>query len=349
MSLTVDIQKRLGNFQLNTSFSIEGGVTGLLGASGCGKSITLKCIWGIETPDAGHIELDGRVLFDSERRINLPPQQRHVGYLFQHYALFPNMTVEQNIASGVRNRSRRREETARLMATFQLEDCRGQYPRQLSGGQQQRVALARILASEPEALLLDEPFSALDSTLKRRVELELMDRLEEFPGPVVFVTHDRGEIRRMCQNVCVLDRGSSQPLQTVERLFVHPITLSACRLSGCENISAARLRENGTLEAPEWGVCLTPPQELPEGVAHVGIRANRIRLAQGPGENRFQFRVLRKVEDLTGVSLVLTLPEGQGGLLHMALERGEWENLGQPERVWAELPPEALLPLVEYT
>ena len=114
MGLLVEIQKDLGPFRLDVGFSAQGGVTGLLGASGCGKSLTLKCIAGVETPDRGHIELDGRVLFDHKKRINLPPQKRQVGYLFQNYALFPNMTVEQNIACGVRDRARRKEEAARL-------------------------------------------------------------------------------------------------------------------------------------------------------------------------------------------------------------------------------------------
>ena len=171
MGLLVDIRKDFGPFRLNVNFEAGEGVTGLLGASGCGKSVTLRCIAGVERPDSGHIELNGRVLFDSKRRIDLSPQRRRVGCLFQNYALFPNMTVAANIAAGVRERGKRRAETERRMASFRLEECRGKYPRQLSGGQQQRAALARILASRPEALLLDEPFSALDSYLKGQIEV----------------------------------------------------------------------------------------------------------------------------------------------------------------------------------
>ena len=160
MSLIVDIEKKLGSFTLHAQFKTDKGTMALLGASGCGKSVTLKCIAGIMAPDKGRIVLDGETLFDSEKRIDLPPQKRRVGCLFQQYALFPNMTVAQNILCGVRagtrgERCRRVEEQLRR---FRLAGLEKKYPSQLSGGQQQRVALARILVSEPRAILLDEPF-----------------------------------------------------------------------------------------------------------------------------------------------------------------------------------------------
>ena len=183
MHLQVDIHKALGKFQLNCAFEAEPGqVTGLLGASGCGKSLTLKCIAGIERPDRGRIVLDDQVLFDSEQHIDLPPQKRSVGYLFQNYALFPNMTVSQNIAVGVQDRAARKETVRRLISAFYLEGQERKYPRQLSGGQQQRVALARSMATGPKILLLDEPLSNLDAGLrvKMRAELkELQQKLDE--------------------------------------------------------------------------------------------------------------------------------------------------------------------------
>ena len=162
MSLCVEIQKRLGDFQLDVQFEAHQEPLALLGASGCGKSVTLRCIAGILTPDTGKIVLDGAVLYDSTAHINLPPQRRNVGYLFQQYALFPNMTVRQNIAAAVRNRGRRAAEVTEKLRRFRLEEVADRRPAQLSGGQQQRTALARILASEPGMILLDEPFSALD-------------------------------------------------------------------------------------------------------------------------------------------------------------------------------------------
>ena len=173
MALTVQIQKRYGDFRLDVDFTAEDGqALALLGASGCGKSATLKCVAGIDRPDRGRIELDGQVLFDSEADIDLPPQRRRVGLLFQSYALFPNMTVERNIAVclGRLDRRERRRRTAELLALLRLEEQAALHPRQLSGGQRQRAALARVLAAEPRALLLDEPFSALDSFLRQQLE-----------------------------------------------------------------------------------------------------------------------------------------------------------------------------------
>lgn len=167
MKLDVQIKKILRDFVLNVEFSVRDEVFTLLGASGCGKSMTLKMIAGIETPDAGRIILNGRTLFDSAKKINLPPQARRVGYLFQNYALFPNMTVSENIlfaAVGTRD-----EKILRLkenLTRFELDGLEKSYPHELSGGQAQRVAFARVLASHAEILLLDEPFSALDSHLK---------------------------------------------------------------------------------------------------------------------------------------------------------------------------------------
>ena len=192
MSLYVDIEKRLGTFRLQSKFEVADETLALLGASGCGKSVTLKCIAGIMTPDRGHIVLNDRVLFDSEKKIDLTPQQRRVGYLFQQYALFPNMTVEQNILCGIRagSRSEKRALAAEKIRMFRLEGLEKKHPAQLSGGQQQRVALARILCSEPQAILLDEPFSALDSYLKW--ELELGELLGAFDGPILWVSHELG-------------------------------------------------------------------------------------------------------------------------------------------------------------
>ena len=346
MRLSVDIHKDFGPFRLDAAFTTDSGaVTGLLGASGCGKSVTLRCIAGIETPDEGHIELDGEVLFDSAARINLSPQRRRVGYLFQNYALFPNMTVEQNIAAGGRDRAGRKETAARLMRAFYLEGNEHKYPRQLSGGQQQRVALARILANEPRALLLDEPFSALDSYLKWQVEGELADLLEGFAGPVLFVTHSRDEVRRICHQVCVLDRGRSQAVLPVDELFRAPRTLSACLLSGCKNVSRARPAEDGKIEALDWGVILDPGRPLPEGITHVGIRAHFVRPADGPGPNRLPCIPGRAVEEMFSTAVALSTPGGDKGFsrLRLELSREEWAALKGREQLWVELPPESLL------
>ena len=166
--LEVQIYKKLAEFDLDVSFQVNDNISGLMGASGSGKSMTLKCIAGIETPDQGRIVLNDRVLFDSEKKINVPIQKRNVGYMFQSYALFPNMDVYENISVGLRARKVNDVDIVvrKVMKQFQISELASRYPKQLSGGQRQRVALARLMAYEPDVLLLDEPFSALDEDLK---------------------------------------------------------------------------------------------------------------------------------------------------------------------------------------
>ena len=201
LQLGVEIKKKLKEFDLDISFSAGKGCLGILGPSGCGKSMTLKSIAGIVTPDSGRIALQyakgeaagGRVLYDSALKINEKPQMRRVGYLFQNYALFPNMSVEENIAAGLKGMEKKKAKVGEMIERFRLTGLEKRYPGQLSGGQQQRVALARILAYEPEALLLDEPFSAMDTYLREGLRLELSKVLADYDGVSVMVTHDRDE------------------------------------------------------------------------------------------------------------------------------------------------------------
>ena len=265
MSLIVDIEKKLGSFTLRSKFETDKGTMALLGASGCGKSVTLKCIAGIMTPDRGRIVLDGETLFDSDRRIDLTPQQRRVGYLFQQYALFPNMTVAQNIQCGIRTGSRaeKQQRAAEQLRRFRLEGLEKKYPAQLSGGQQQRVALARILASEPRAILLDEPFSALDSFLKWNLELELSDLLSGFGGPILWVSHDLGECFRNCKTVCVMENGASGPVTDMETLVRRPSSQGAARLAGCRNFLPGQ-RCDGGIRDLNATVVLLQPENVPD-------------------------------------------------------------------------------------
>ena len=208
MAIEVRIKKKLGNFQLDIDFKTEENRIGILGASGCGKSMTLKCIAGIETPDEGRIIVDGTLLYDSAKKISLKPQKRHIGYLFQNYALFPTMTVEENIAAGLQGRKEeKRRRVVEMMEKFQLLGLGKQLPGELSGGQQQRVALARIMAYEPEVILLDEPFSALDDFLKDRLAQEMLDLLKDYRGTVVLVSHSRDEIYRFTRELLTMADG----------------------------------------------------------------------------------------------------------------------------------------------
>lgn len=349
MALTVRIQKRYGDFFLDVGFTAGSGeALALLGASGCGKSVTLRCIAGIDRPDRGRIELDGRVLFDSEAGVDLPPQKRRIGLLFQQYALFPNMTVERNIAVCLRHleKSERKQRAAELLSMFHLEGLEGLYPRQLSGGQRQRTALARILAAKPQAILLDEPFSALDSFLKWQLELELQEVLERFSGPVLWVSHDRGEVYRNCRRVCVLEGGKSSPAEDMGALMANPGTVSAARLSGCKNYVPVRPGAGPRLvEIPDWGVALRTAAPWREGITTLGIRANHVHPAK-PGEaNAFPCRTVRVTEDVFKM-LVTLRPEGAGPsapLLRMELPKDAWAALENKEQIPAAVCPEDLM------
>ena len=163
----ISIKKKYGNFKLNIQFSSESRRIGILGRSGSGKSLTLKSIAGIERPDNGYINIDGNILFDKKSNRNIKTQKRHTGYMFQNYALFPAMTVEKNIMSVIKGSKKHREEmTLKLINQLGLKDVKNSLPSKLSGGQQQRCAMARIFASQPDTILLDEPFSALDIYIK---------------------------------------------------------------------------------------------------------------------------------------------------------------------------------------
>ncbi len=344
MALSVEIHKQLGNFRLNVQFDAKDERLALLGASGCGKSVTLRCIAGILTPDEGKIVLDGVTLYDSTTHIDLPPQKRGVGYLFQQYALFPNMTVRQNIAVVVRDKTKRKSFVEELLRQFQLTDAADKRPSQISGGQQQRAALARILASKPKAILLDEPFSALDSYLKYQLEIELAETLEQFPGTVIWVSHDRDEVFRNCQRICVMDYGKSQGVRTLDDLFRCPGTEAAARLSGCKNYADA-VPAGHTVTLPAWGIILDCGREIPVGICRIGIRAHHVRFAEPNTENAFRCVVTRVVEDVFS-TIVLLKPEraeSNSPLLRMELGKDDWKEASQKKHVTVSIAPQDIL------
>ncbi len=279
MHLAVKIKKQLGNFCLQTDFTCEEDcVLGILGASGCGKSMTLKCIAGIEKPDSGHIELDGVVLFDSEKKINLPPQKRHVGYLFQNYALFPNMTVRQNILCGLRvSKSVQADREKKLKDVMNLLGLNGlerHLPHQLSGGQQQRTALARILISNPKLLMLDEPFSALDSHLREKLQIEMKHLLSSYQGTTLMVTHSRDEAYRLCDRIALMNSGSILKLRPTKELFADPGSIAAAEVTGCKNIAKAVKTGDYEVFVPDWNVTLRTAARVGDDLYAVGIRAH---------------------------------------------------------------------------
>lgn len=298
MALEVDVEKRLGQFHLHVSFSCEKEWLGILGASGSGKSMTLKCIAGIERPDRGRIVLDGRVLFDSEKKICLPPQRRRVGYLFQHYALFPGMTVRQNILCGLHGEKDRRIRERRadeMLDMLQIRDIASQRPETLSGGQAQRAALGRILVNEPDLLLLDEPFSALDTHLRLRLQAELKELLSGYGKGIVMVTHDRDEAFRMCESLAVMERGRMQAVKETKELFADPETRAVAVMTGCKNIAEAVKTGEREVFVPAWNIHLKTEKPVREGLKAVGVRAHDFRPDEP--DNRFPVSVLREMEE----------------------------------------------------
>lgn len=274
MSLYVDVEKQLGAFSLGIKFDTCGKWQGILGASGCGKSMTLKMISGIERPDRGRIVLNGNVLFDSEEGICLPPQKRNVGYLFQNYALFPNMTVMKNIECGLKKADP--EHVAELLSMLELTGLENRYPDQLSGGQQQRTALARCLAGRPDAILLDEPFSALDEFLREKLQQDIKNVLRQYSGELLLVSHSRDEVFRFCDRITILDDGRSVADGKTSEVFGDPVHVTAARLSGCKNISPAERRGEYEVFAKDWGVALSTDRPISDKIKYIGIRAHDI-------------------------------------------------------------------------
>jgi molybdate transport system ATP-binding protein len=285
MELSVDIKKKLPGFSLDINLKAGKEVLGLLGASGSGKSMTLRCIAGIETPDTGRIVLNGRVLFDSEKGINLPSRKRKVGLLFQNYAMFPHMTVEENIRFGLSDLKlqEQKKKVEQMIALMQLNGLEKRYPAQLSGGQKQRAALARTLAVEPEALLLDEPFSALDDYLRNQMVKSLIETLSDYRGVTLFVTHNMEEAYRICSDLVILSNGNASESGDKNSVFKAPQTLAAAQLTGCKNISTAVKISDHILEAMQWGCKLKFNSELPD-ITHVGIRAHHISISDETAE-----------------------------------------------------------------
>lgn len=297
MTVEVNITKRFPGFTLDTAFTAGSETLGLLGASGCGKSLTMRCIAGIETPDEGKIVVNGQVFFDGvsgkKPRVSLSPQERKSALLFQDYQLFPHLTVEKNIAAGIARSTEKSEveqAVALQMKRFGLEGLAKRYPLQLSGGQRQRVALARMLAAQPQILMLDEPFSALDSHLKEELHQNLLGVFEEFEGTVLYVSHDIDEAFRFCDRIAVVSQGHIDEIAPKQEILNAPKSLAALRLSGCKNTTPAVRTGHSAVHLPEWGVSLACAEAVPENVAHVGIRATAIQRAQEPGENIFRMR-----------------------------------------------------------
>ncbi|MDE6699664.1 MAG: ATP-binding cassette domain-containing protein [Acetatifactor sp.] len=361
MSLYVDIEKAFGAFHLKVAFETADEVFAILGASGCGKSLTLKCIAGIERPDRGVIRLDGRTLFDSEKRIDIPARKRKIGYLFQDYALFPNMTVFENILCGAGDKELARE----LAARFYLEGKEQLYPAQLSGGQKQRVALARMLAAKPDYLLLDEPFSALDNYLKSKLERELMEVLDDYGRRVLFVSHDRNEVYRLTDRIAVMENGEVADIRPKRELFEAPRTLAATLLTGCKNVTRLEHREDG-LYALDWGIYLRPAgTDGLSGVAYqyAAVRAHYFEaltetlempetLEPPEMSNMLMCEILREIEDTFSMVVLFRNRYGEQtgdySILTAEFSKEEWAGIRartvlQNRPLWLRIPEQKII------
>lgn len=323
--LHVDIIRRLPGFTLEAAFDADESCLALLGASGSGKSQTLRCIAGIDKPSEGVITLNGRTLFDSAAKIDLPPQKRNVGYMFQRYALFDHMTVWQNVAAGLRhlNRTDRDKRVQEQLRTFQLEALAQRYPSELSGGQQQRVALARVMAYEPEVLMLDEPFSALDSYLRWQLEPQMLAFLRDYHGVPLYVSHNRDEAYRLCSRIAVLEAGRIVALGDKKAVFADPGTVAAAAITGCKNLSPARRLDEHTLLAEDWELPLVLESTIPQDTAALGLRAHYMAAADAPGKNVVE--ILEPEISEAPFSVTVMFRAGQGRI-RWEIDRTAWEQ-----------------------
>jgi molybdate transport system ATP-binding protein len=286
----VEVRKRLGrDFELDLAISLPPGITILFGASGAGKTTLLDCIAGLARPDAGRIAIAESTLFDSELGVNVPPQRRRVGYVFQDLALFPHLSVEANVEYGISslNRQERTRLSAAILESFRIAHLRSRRPGQISGGERQRVALARALIIDPGSLLLDEPLAALDAATKSKIVEDLRAWNQEHRIPVVYVTHSRDEVFALGERVMVMEKGRSIAQGTPHQVMSAPRQETVAQLAGFENIFDATViaahEERGAMACRLVGSNVeleTPLVRADVGsVLRVGISAGDILLA----------------------------------------------------------------------
>lgn len=353
MTLEFSAAFRLGGFAYEASLEAGGEIVVLYGHSGAGKSVTLQAVAGLLRPQRGRIVIDGRTVFDAAAGIDLPPQQRDVGYVVQHLALFPHMTVRDNVEFGARgSRAERRGRAAAVLGLLGLEGFEGRLPRTLSGGQQQRVALARALVRDVRLLLLDEPFSALDDVLRRGMRAELLRLRSELGLSVLFVTHDLREAHLLADRLAVFDAGHVLQFGARDEVFRRPRSRRVAELTGVANI----LRGVVTASGPEAvavevagltlrcgsGVEAAP---RPGASVDVAIRAERVVLRRGRAEeigtpNLVPAAIVE--EHAYGASHTLLFrPTGAGPALEADLASRPYDVLGVAgQRAWTlELPP----------
>jgi molybdate transport system ATP-binding protein len=358
--LKATIKRALPGFDLNVELTVDHELLAVLGPSGAGKTMTLQCIAGLTKPDEGRIELNGKVLFDSREKINLPPQKRKVGFVFQNYALFPHMTVTENVSYSIKHlpASEVKDKVAHLLEMMNVLPLAKRYPRQLSAGQQQRVAIARALAPDPEVLLLDEPFSALDSQLKERLELELLELQGEYRGSMILVTHDLAEGYKLGSRIAIYHSGRIAQCDTRQKVFSSPVDRTVARLAGVRNLMDGLVTRAEPpyvwVDIPAWEVQLKALVgenfQLEKGrQVAVGIRPEYVALRPSPGENIFPSRILQIVEGISSITcrFHLECDRQEKHYINAAIPKSNATCLKDGQNCMIFLPPEHLIVIPE--
>lgn len=356
--LMVDVSLRRKGFCLDARMHVSGaGITALLGASGCGKSTLLRCIAGLEKPHRGQIRLGEHYWFDAKRKVNLKPQQRNVGMVFQDYALFGHMNVRQNIAYS-QGRQVNWDRVHHWIDEFALARHEDKYPSQLSGGQRQRVALARALMGSPDLLLLDEPLSAVDTPLRSRMREQLRSTISRYDIPALLVTHDLADVRELAQWVGVMVNGSLSRFSTTQRVFERPGSREVATVLGWKNFLPVERLTEGYAEGA-WGGLAVEQAVSPEW-DWLGVQAGHINITPS-ASGQLQGRVEHIVDHGPYRELTCELAGGQRLYVHLPWNRpvpmrGEHIGLriaarhvlGLPERAQLVEPASAVYPTAEF-
>jgi molybdate transport system ATP-binding protein len=354
--LDVKIRRKLPGFSLDISFSINQEILSILGPSGSGKTMSLQCIAGIVRPDEGYIALNGKVLFDSNKGLNLSTQMRKIGFIFHNYALFPHLTVDENVAYGISHLPRIEvtRKVSRLLDSMNISGLGKRFPWQLSSGQQQRVAIARALAPDPELLLLDEPFSALDTVIKERLEFDLAALQRSYKGNMLFVTHDLAQGYKLGSKMAIYNSGSIVQFDHKDKVITAPATSVAARLVGFKNLYEGFIVETnekysivkiGDLEQnikviTQNGVKLNINQKV-----IVGIRPENVRIVEHPGENTFPCTADQIVEGVSTTNFLLQINHGSiiKHYIECILLKSDAPLVANNQTYYAHLPPERLV------
>lgn len=349
--IDLTIKKEVGDFYLDVDLQVENEILVLFGPSGAGKSTILQCVAGLLTPDEGQITIDGEKIFVAtaghiER--NVPVHRRRIGYVFQNYALFPHLTVWQNIAYGVRRHPQRREMVQDMIIRMRLGGLEKRYSHQLSGGQQQRVALARALVIQPRVLLLDEPFSALDTMVREKLQQDLLHMQAQLGLSTLYVTHDVKDAFTLGDRLAIINEGKIEQIGSKEDVFDHPRSRAAARFTGTRNIFRGEVMsrdENGVVILWRgfklWSSC---------GVVGVGskvefcIRPEEIMIMrddrppkEGLAQNLLSGKIVRQITKGPSISLFLKIEESGGTSGEATLARDYDLEMALPRHVYRKL------------